>query len=163
LLKQDSKIIAGINIGMFSCWNKYRDILMLAAAGSIFEHFRNNLASIAAQLRGNGIVRKCDGSCLCVDGTVIRDGTPERDGCVRENDSEKGAIGTVCDAGAYLPEDAASGGTVFDHDFGIGPGRNRGANLKYVDAFPTECQNTSGRDHSRRVELVHAWSKCPVR
>jgi len=148
---------------MFSCWNKYRDILMLVAAGSIFEHFRNNLASIAYRLRGDSIVRKCDGSFLCVDGTLIRDGSPERDGCVRENVSEKGARGTVCDAAAYLPEDAASGGTACDHDFGIDPGRNRGANLKYVDAFPTECQITSGRDHSRRGELVHAWSKFQAR
>jgi hypothetical protein len=32
--------------------------------------------------------------------------------------------------------------------------------LKYVDAFPTECQNSSGREQSRRGEVVHSWSKC---
>ncbi len=119
---------------------------MLVTAGSIFEHFRNNLTSIAARHFGDGIVDKCDVSCLSVDGTLICDARPERNGCVGENVSEKGARGTVCDAAAYLPEDATGGGTIFDHDFSTGPGRNRTANLKYVDAFPTECQNTSGRE-----------------
>ncbi len=136
---------------------------MLVTAGSIFEDFTNNLASITARHFGDGIVDKCDVSCLCVDGTLIRDARQERDGCVGENVSEKGARGTVCDAAAYLPEDATGGGTIFDHDLSTGSGRNRTANLKYVDAFPTECQNTSGREQSRRGEVVHAWSKCQIR
>jgi len=133
---------------------------MRVTAGSIFEHVRNNLASIADRLMGDGIVDKCDVSCLCVDGTFIRNARPKRDGCVGENVSDKGARGTVCDAAAYLPEDATGLGTACEHNTSIGSGRDRAANLKYVDACPIECQNTSSNDPSRRTELVHTWCEC---
>ncbi len=133
---------------------------MLVTAGLIFKDVRNNLANIAARLNGDGIGNKCNVSCLCVDGTFIRDASPERDGCVGENVSQKGARGTMCYAAAYLPEDATSRGTIFEHHFNTGPGRNRAANLKYVDACPIECQNTCSRDPSRRGKLVHTWCKC---
>ncbi len=133
---------------------------MLVTVGSIFEHVRNNLASIAARRMGDGIVVKCDVSCLCVDGTLIRDVRPERDGCGSENVSEKGARSTECGTAAYLPEDTTGTGTTFDHNLSTVPGRNRAANLKYVDAFPIECQSTSGSDLNRRGEVVHTWCKC---
>ncbi len=136
---------------------------MLVTAGSIFEHVKNNLASITARLMGDGIVVKCGASCLCVDGTLIRDVGSERDGCEGESVSEKDARGTVCDTGAYLPEDATGRGTAFENDFSTGSGRNRGANLKYVDACPIECQSTSGSDPSRQDEIVHTWCKCQTR
>ncbi len=121
------------------------------------------IASSALRHMGDGIVDKCDVSCLCVDGTFIRDARPERDGCVGENVSDKGARGTVCAAAAYLPVDATGLSTTCENDFSTSPGRNRAANLKYVDACPIECRNTCSRDPSCRGELVHACCKCLAR
>ena len=134
---------------------------MQVTAGLIFERVIHNLANIAAcRTADDGFSDKCDVACLPVDGTCNRDAISERDGCVGENVSDKGARGTVCDAATYLPVDATGCGTAFEHNFSIGPGDERGAHLKYVDATPVECQNTIGSDPSGRGELVHSWVEC---
>ena len=85
---------------------------MQKTASSIFEDVRNNLAMNAALVMGDGIIDQCDVSCLCVNRTMICDSRSERNGCIGENVSDKGARSTMCDAAAYLPENTTDTGTI---------------------------------------------------
>ncbi len=121
---------------------------MNVISDSNFECVRDNLAS-AAWLMYDVIIDQCDVACVCADGTVIRDSIPKRGRCVGENVSKKEARGTECGAAPQLPEDATGKGAVFQHDSSIGSGRDRATNLKYVDAWPVECQISCGSNPSR--------------
>ncbi|UJR18502.1 hypothetical protein I4U23_005409 [Adineta vaga] len=77
--------------------------------------------------------------------------------CVGQNISEKGAGGTMCDAAAYLPEDATSQGTVSEHDFSIDPGRDCAAYLKYVDAFEPDPEGAGVDQHRVGTGSNYVW------
>ncbi len=70
---------------------------MQVIPGLTFDYVRGNLAR-TAWLMVDFIIDQCDVTCVCADGTVIRDSIPKRSRCVGENVAKKGARGTECGA-----------------------------------------------------------------
>ncbi len=126
---------------------------MQMTTGLVFERVRHNLAS-AAWLMADVIIDQCEVTCVCADGTVIRNSISKSGRCVGENVSKKEARSTECGTAPYLPVNATGKSTIFQQDSTIGSGQDRAANLKYVYSWSVECQITCGTDPSSRSELV---------